>query len=134
VNPSDSTQQAYHVIAPSLPGFGFSSSSKSPDFTLIDIATINNKIMLALGYTKYIAQGGDWGSMVSRFAAVGHPENVLACHVNMIVATPPVWYKNPVAFVRFMVWAIMNAKKPESMLGRMLWWRKEENGKPRNFL
>lgn len=67
--------------------------------------------------------------MVSRFAAVKHPENVLACHVNMLVATPPVWYKQPFSFVRFMVWAIMNAKKEGSMLAKMLWWRKDENGK-----
>jgi pimeloyl-ACP methyl ester carboxylesterase len=129
VNPADPTQQAYHVVAPSLPGFGFSSSSKSPDFTLRDIATINNKIMLALGYTKYIVQGGDWGSMVSRFAAVVHPENVLACHVNMFAATPPKWYRNPISFVRFMLWAILTAKKPGTMLARALWWREHENGR-----
>jgi hypothetical protein len=66
--------------------------------------------------------------MVSRFAAVKHPESVLACHVNMLAAGPPSWYKQPIAFVRFMIWAIMNAKNPESMLGRMMWWRNDESG------
>lgn len=85
--------------------------------------------MVALGYPKYIAQGGDWGSMISRFAAITHPENVLGCHVNMIVATPPSWWRKPFSFLRFIIWAVWTGGNKSGFLGRMMYWMKEESGK-----
>ncbi|KAF4633047.1 hypothetical protein G7Y89_g5070 [Cudoniella acicularis] len=127
-NPQDPNLQAYHVIAPSLPGFGFSSPSSSPDFNLLSIASINNKIMLNLGYSTYIAQGGDWGSMIARTMASNFPESCVAVHVNMMAAAPPSWWRHPLAFLWFVVWAIWMEKQKDGKLGRMLWWREEESG------
>ena len=49
-----------------------------------------NKLMITLGYTKYVAQGGDWGALITRRLAQLHPENCKAIHVNMLltIGTP----------------------------------------------
>ncbi|KAL2071708.1 hypothetical protein VTL71DRAFT_12943 [Oculimacula yallundae] len=121
--------QAYHVVAPSLPGFVFSDMSQRGDFTLEDIAEVDHKLMIALGYETYMGQGGDWGSTVVRYMASLHPENCVAIHLNMVMAAPPTIWKQPIAFVQFMCWAIWQDKsKDGGMLGRMMWWQKEESG------
>jgi pimeloyl-ACP methyl ester carboxylesterase len=51
---------AFHVVAPSLPNFGFSEAICQPDFGLKEYAQTCHQIMQALGYTRYAAQGGDW--------------------------------------------------------------------------
>ncbi|CZS87900.1 hypothetical protein WAI453_000285 [Rhynchosporium graminicola] len=128
VEPKDGGQ-AYHVVAPSLPGFVFSDMSQRGDFSLCDIAHIDHKLMTALGYETYMGQGGDWGSTVVRFIAALYPDNCVAIHVNMVIAGPPSWWKQPIAFVQFIVWAIWQDKsKDGGLLGRMMWWREEENG------
>jgi len=82
-------EQAYHVVAPSLPGFVFSEGPKGPEFGVREMAAVDHKIMLALGYEKYVAQGGDWGSMVVRVMGLDFPESCVAVHVNMVVAGVP---------------------------------------------
>lgn len=67
--------------------------------------------------------------MISRLAAITHPENVLGCHVNMIVATPPSWWRKPFSFLRFVIWAVWTGGNKTGFLGRMMWWMKEESGK-----
>ncbi|RDL37588.1 uncharacterized protein BP5553_05021 [Venustampulla echinocandica] len=126
VCPSDPNQQAYHVVAPSLPGFAFSSASSSPEFSVVNMASINNKLMHALGYSKYIAQGGDWGSMTSRAMGIAYPESCVAVHVNMLGTNPPSWWASPVAFVRFMLWAAWTSNQEGGKLNRMMWWGREE--------
>ena len=77
---------AFHVVCPSLPGFGFSPGVKALEPQ--GIAALQIKLMAALGYSDYIAQGGDWGSMVS--AEIGRQSNDCAgVHLNMLVALPP---------------------------------------------
>lgn len=121
--------QAFHVVAPSLPGFVFSEGPKGPDFGLRNMAAVDHKIMQALGYTKYMAQGGDWGSMIVRILGQDYPQSCLAVHVNMLATTPPSWYKNPLTFAYFIYWAMMQDKsKNGGALGRLMWWRKEEQG------
>ena len=82
-------EQAYHVVAPSLPGFAFSEGPKGPEFGIREMAAVDHKIMLALGYEKYVAQGGDWGSMIVRVMGLDFPENCVAVHCNMVTAIPP---------------------------------------------
>ncbi|TVY54770.1 putative epoxide hydrolase [Lachnellula suecica] len=117
---SDPNAQAYHVVAPSLPGFTFSSAPKSPSFDLQNIAAINNTLMQALGYSKYMVQGGDWGCMIARVMAIDYPENCLAVHVNMVPAALPVWYKNPLSLLQFIAWAVWTGGDKQGLLGRMI--------------
>jgi pimeloyl-ACP methyl ester carboxylesterase len=126
VSPKDPSQQAYHVVAPSLPGFVFSEGSKSQDFEIRDMAAIDHKLMLALGYDKYIAQGGDWGSIVVRILGVDYPDHCVGAHINMIFSGPPSFFRAPLSLLYLPIWAIMQGEG--SKFKRMLWWQKEEMG------
>tara|TARA_Y100000816_G_scaffold286625_1_gene268071 strand:- start:1619 stop:2749 length:1131 start_codon:yes stop_codon:yes gene_type:complete len=80
-------KDAFHVITPSLPGFGFSGKPKEPGFGVEKIASTFSELMQNLGYKKYFAQGGDWGSAVT--TALGMQDvNCQAIHLNMAVVTP----------------------------------------------
>lgn len=126
-SPTEPGQQAYHVIAPSLPGFCFSSYPKKPHFTPKKIAAVNNKIMLALGYPKYMVQGGDWGSMIARLMAIDFPDNCLALHVNMVFGEAPSVLWNPIQLGKLIVGWLTPFEK--MMLGRAMWWLKDEFGR-----
>jgi microsomal epoxide hydrolase len=84
-NPRD----AFHVIAPSIPGYGFSGPTRHQGFDIARAADINIRLMELLGYERYIAQGGDWGAGISTAVAVKRPDRVMALHVNMILGFPP---------------------------------------------
>lgn len=99
--PADPQAQAYHVVAPSLPGFCFSSAPRKPGFGLYAMAATVNQLMLDLGYTTYIAQGGDWGSHISRVLGQRHPDHCTAIHVNMFGTAPPSKY-NPVEAIKYL--------------------------------
>ncbi|TFK26520.1 epoxide hydrolase domain-containing protein [Coprinopsis marcescibilis] len=125
-NPSDPNQQAFHIVAPSLPGFTFSSAPKKPDFGLPRIARIYHRLMVALGYKHYVAQGGDWGSLVLRSVALQYPEAVVGLHINFPIALPPSPLKNPLA----LFWLAIGWLSPEEKrrIERMKWFLTEENG------
>jgi pimeloyl-ACP methyl ester carboxylesterase len=80
---------AFHVVAPSLPGYGFSSPLVEPGWDVDRMARALAELMARLGYDRYGAQGGDWGSHVSRAVGRVDPEHVLGVHVNMLVTRPP---------------------------------------------
>lgn len=83
-NPSD----AFHLVIPSLPGFGFSDQPTSPGVGVAQIAAMWDALMQRLGYESYIAQGGDWGSLVTH-ALLLHPgTHCLAGHVNLPLVLP----------------------------------------------
>lgn len=124
--PASPKHQAFHVVAPSLPGFGFSSAPKNAGFTPKKFAAVLNKLMLALGYTTYIAQGGDWGSMISRLIGINHPESCVAIHVNFLVATPPSVLWNPLEIAWLVLRRFTDSEKEK--LKRMMWWQEKESG------
>jgi pimeloyl-ACP methyl ester carboxylesterase len=82
-------RDAFHVIAPSLPGFGFSGPTQERGFEGRRMAALFHQLMLELGYPYYFAQGGDWGSLVTVLLGGLYPEAVRAIHLNMITAPPP---------------------------------------------
>jgi microsomal epoxide hydrolase len=76
---------AFTVVVPSLPGFGFSFRPGQPRFGVGAIADAFAVLMTdVLGYRRFVAQGGDWGSLVSAGLALGHPERVPAIHLNYL--------------------------------------------------
>jgi pimeloyl-ACP methyl ester carboxylesterase len=79
----------FHVVAPSLPNYGFSQRTQKRGFKLPQYAEACHKLMLKLGYNKYATQGGDLGFPVARALAVQYPEHILASHMNMIIAMEP---------------------------------------------
>jgi microsomal epoxide hydrolase len=81
-------RDAFHVIAPSIPGYGFSGPTRNKGFNIAKAAAVNDRIMELLGYDRYVAQGGDYGSAISSRMAMNHPERVIALHLNFIVGRP----------------------------------------------
>ena len=82
-------EDSFDVIAPSLPGFGFSGSSKKP-IGPRKIAKIMNELMTKkLGYKKYIAQGGDWGAAICNWLGYDHSKSCRAIHVNCLTMRHP---------------------------------------------
>ena len=79
---------AFTVIAPSLPGYGFSDTPSMPIGTR-DIAALWHRLMTEmLGYSRYVAQAGDWGAVVSSWLALDQPGALKALHLNMFGARP----------------------------------------------
>ncbi|KAF1972976.1 alpha/beta-hydrolase [Bimuria novae-zelandiae CBS 107.79] len=85
----------FHIVAPSLPNFGFSQRIAKPGFALEQYAQTCHRLMQDLGYAKYVTQGGDWGFYVTRIMGVLYPQHVLASHINMIRAHPPSFTLQP---------------------------------------
>jgi pimeloyl-ACP methyl ester carboxylesterase len=83
-----SASDAFHVVCPTLPGFGFSGKAARPGWGTQRIADAWDQLMARLGYSHYGAQGGDWGSQVSTALSVQHPEHVIGIHLNMVFAFP----------------------------------------------
>jgi pimeloyl-ACP methyl ester carboxylesterase len=79
---------AFDVVIPSLPGYGFSGKPAAPGWTPIRIAKAWATLMQRLGYTKYVAQGGDWGNAVSEIMALQQPPGLLGIHTNMAATVP----------------------------------------------
>jgi pimeloyl-ACP methyl ester carboxylesterase len=79
---------AFHVVAPSLPGYGFSDKPTTTGWGIPKIADAWAELMPRLGYDKYVAQGGDWGAMVTTAIGIQDPENCLGIHLNMPIAMP----------------------------------------------
>ena len=76
-------QDAFHVIAPSLPGFGFFDKPAERGWNADRIARAWAELMQRLGYDRYVAQGGDWGSVVTTEMARQRPVGLAAIHLNM---------------------------------------------------
>ena len=79
---------AFHVVVPSLPGYGFSAKPASPGWGVQATAKAWARLMVRLGYDRYGAQGGDWGAMVTTSIAQQDPDHVMGIHLNMVVAFP----------------------------------------------
>lgn len=75
--------QGFHVIVPSLPGFGFSEAPKGKGYGVTKMASIINTLMVNLGYDKYMYHGGDWGSIIGKRMASSHNDNCKAFHATM---------------------------------------------------
>jgi pimeloyl-ACP methyl ester carboxylesterase len=82
-------EDACHVIAPSLPGYGFSEPPRSRGWDVRRIAQAFIGLMDRLGYPRYAAQGGDWGAQVTSQVGALDPERCVAIHLNMPVGTRP---------------------------------------------
>src|SRR4051812_49067674 len=80
--------EAFHLVIPSLPGYGFSGKPVGTGWGPERIARAWTVLMKRLGYTNFVAQGGDWGALVTQLMAVQAPAELLAIHTNMPAAVP----------------------------------------------
>lgn len=79
---------AFHVVAPSLPGFGWSGPTRRSGWDVKAVAHAWAELMHRLGYERYFAQGGDWGSMVSTWLGLIDSQHLAAVHLNMAIGIP----------------------------------------------
>jgi pimeloyl-ACP methyl ester carboxylesterase len=79
---------AFDVVIPSLPGYGFSGKPTVPGWTPVRIGRAWATLMQRLGYARYVAQGGDWGNAVSEQMALQQPPGLLGIHTNMAATVP----------------------------------------------
>ena len=83
-----SAADAFHVVIPSLPGYGFSGKPTTTGWDPIRVARAWPVLMNRLGYTQYVAQGGDWGNAVTEQMALLKPPGLLGIHTNMPATIP----------------------------------------------
>jgi epoxide hydrolase len=81
-------RDAFHVVCPSLPGYGFSGKPSAPGWGIEKIADAWAQLAKRLGYDSYVAQGGDWGSAVTTALGIRDTAHCRAIHVNMVAAPP----------------------------------------------
>jgi pimeloyl-ACP methyl ester carboxylesterase len=96
VNPTAhgaSASDAFHVVIPSMPGYGFSGKPTSTGWGPERMARAWAELMERLGYTRYVAQGGDWGAFVVDFMGVQQPPGLLAIHTNYAGSVPADVYR-----------------------------------------
>lgn len=88
-NPADSSNPAFHVVAPSIPGFGFSPAPKIPGMGPREVGQAFNNLMTdQLNFPKYVIQGGDYGGITLRFMAGDFPETVVSVLSNFWLVFP----------------------------------------------
>ena len=108
---------AFHLVLPSMPGYGFSGRARDRGMSVDRVADLVAGLMKQLGYDRYGAQGGDWGSAVSAWLARGYPERLIGIHLNMVGGGPPEGMQDPEAGIP--AWELRRHKE------RADWWRGE---------
>jgi epoxide hydrolase len=80
---------AFHLVVPSIPGYGFSGPTHEPGWNVHRIALAFDELMTRLGYDRYGAQGGDWGASISRELGVVAPEHIIGVHLTLLFPQGP---------------------------------------------
>ena len=86
---------AFHLVVPSIPGFGFSGKPTQRGYNPERMADVLAGLMARLGYERYGVQGGDWGAIIGRVVAFNHGDHVIGFHTNMVTGGPPPDMANP---------------------------------------
>ncbi|KAK4557107.1 hypothetical protein LTR86_006088 [Recurvomyces mirabilis] len=122
----DADGPPFDVVAPSLPNFGFSGGSRRRGFGIAQYAEAMHKVMLSLGYNKYVTQGGDWGFKVTRFMGIQYPNHCLASHLNMILANEPDMLKHPKEYAQYN--SVQQTATEKQFAERTAWFMQEGLG------
>ncbi|KAF8158479.1 Alpha/Beta hydrolase protein [Crassisporium funariophilum] len=118
---------SFHVVAFSLPGYGFSEAPRKQGFELTQFAEVGNKLMIALGYNQYVTQGGDWGHLITRRIAqlYGHKHSK-AWHSNFPTGNPPHPIHRPLLLLSHLLFKY--TPKEDEGLKRTMWYRDQGSG------
>lgn len=118
---------SFHVVALSLPNFGFSEGVKQKGFGMSAYAETANKLMLALGYDEYVTQGGDWGSHISDIMSQKYAKTHLkARHINYFAVSPPTFSSHPRLWFEHLITPYTEAN--HSGFKRTSWFKSKGSG------
>ena len=118
---------SFHVVAPSLPNYGFSQGVAKRGFALAQYAETCHKLMAQLGYDTYVTQAGDWGYWITRAIGRLYPNNCKGSHFNMIMANSPDGMSATEALADS---SKSFSKEEREGLERTKWFSEEGRGKP----
>ncbi len=107
---------SYHLVIPSLPGYGFSGKPSAKGWDIQQIARAWDKLMLALGYERYFAQGGDWGAAVTTAIGGQNLGHCAGIHLNMVIAQPDPAGMNDLT------------EREKAGIARLQWYQAKDNG------
>lgn len=110
--PTRNSERAFHVVCPSIPGFGFSDPSSDAAFGLDGTADVFDALMNKLGYKKYLLHGSRWGFLVCRTIALRHPGSCIALHTAGLEVPRPRFWQTPLAWAMFHVAMLTGARYP----------------------
>lgn len=79
---------AFHLVLPSIPGYGFSGKPTSAGTSAVQVGKMWGQLMARLGYQRYVAQGGDWGAMITQCMGQSETQHCAAIHINMPICPP----------------------------------------------
>jgi epoxide hydrolase len=85
----EALRPAFHVVVPSLPGYGFSDAPTGPGWNIHRIAAAWAELMDRIGYSRFIALGSDWGTSISTSLALNHPNRLIGLHLIPPLVPPP---------------------------------------------
>ena len=88
-------EEAFHLVVPSIPGFGFSGKPTERGYNPERMADVLAGLMERLGYERYGVQGGDWGGIIGRIVAGNYADHVIGFHTNFLTGGPPPDMENP---------------------------------------
>ena len=127
--PADNDTLAFHFVVASLPGFGPGDPATKSGFGPMYTARAFKQLMVdVLGYERFVTQGGDWGSMVTRSMAVQYPQHVRAYHLTMIPCGPPPWYKAPLTMGRLILRSFLYSALEIDRLDKLQYFMREQQG------
>lgn len=107
-SPKDKSTQAFHLVAPSIPGFGFSPAPAKSGVGPDTVARAYHILMTeVLDYSWFATQGGDFGSFITRSVAIQYPDSVVAQHLNMFPVPPPTLFRAPLAYFRWKLSSVL---------------------------
>ncbi|KAH8990636.1 alpha/beta-hydrolase [Lactarius hatsudake] len=110
---------SFHVVAPNLPGYAWSEAVLKKGFNAKHYAELFNKLMISLGYTEYVTQGGDWGHVLTlTTASLYGPKHVKASHTNLPMCEPPEFFKNPIALLKCLIWSFTSDGRKKTAISQ----------------
>ncbi|KAF2140376.1 uncharacterized protein K452DRAFT_54976 [Aplosporella prunicola CBS 121167] len=107
----------FHVVAPSIPGMGFSDASPEEGFGLRETADLFDALMEKLGYKEYVAYGSGWGFQICRMLALHHSANCKAVHTVNSSVPPPSFMYTPLAYLKYHIARLTHARIPGLRFG-----------------
>ncbi|KAH9169982.1 Alpha/Beta hydrolase protein [Lactarius sanguifluus] len=108
---------SFHVVVPSLPGYAWSEGVLEKGFHAKHYAELFNRLMISLGYTEYVTQGGNWGHILAlTTASLYGPKHVKASHTNSPICEPPTFFGSPIILLKYWITSFTSRKREAAFI------------------